>query len=182
MIATYEWCTAVHEAGHVLGAQLARIPGTHTPLKIKTATIVPRGDTDGHVAYGDIMLWNDSILFSLLGHAAVLEFTGWDGGKRDGHYKDYEKAIATIKNHIRIKRLGEDAFKRDYHFSLNSEWRAHQKKKRVSKKECKPLLDHFRRKARRLARMHRGYIEQVAHLLIAKRTLTDADIPPLVRE
>jgi integrase len=60
--------------------------------------------------------------------------------------------------------------------SLVKEWR---KAIRVPKSEWKPKFDSLRRKARRLARKHREWIERVAKLLMEKRTLTDKEIPQL---
>jgi hypothetical protein len=48
---------------------------------------------------------------------------------------------------------------------------------RVMKSEWKPKFDKYVRKARRVARKHRAYIEMVARLLTEKGTFTDAGIP-----
>jgi ATP-dependent Zn protease len=50
---------------------------------------------------------------------------------------------------------------------------------RVTKAEWQAEFDNHLRKARRLARKRREWIERVAKLLMEKRTLTDEDIPPL---
>jgi hypothetical protein len=51
---------------------------------------------------------------------------------------------------------------------------------RVTKSEWKPKFNKYVRKARRVAKKHRAYIEMVARLLTEKSTLTDAEIPLIV--
>jgi len=50
---------------------------------------------------------------------------------------------------------------------------------RVTKAEWLPVFHSYRRKARRLGKKHRAWIEQVAKLLMEHGTLTSDQIPQL---
>jgi hypothetical protein len=166
-----KWITAVHEAGHALGARLAG-------SEITEATVVPTANYSGQVhtmTFG----WEQGITECLLGHAAELEF-GYQGDY--GHGGDYDQAQKLLKDLIKYERsetLGIPHFEWDVrpryayrdgkYVNLLQEWR---NKMRVKKSEWKPRFDSYRRRARRLAKKHRAYIEKVALLLVEKSTLS----------
>jgi hypothetical protein len=183
-----DWITAIHEAGHVLGARLAG-------SEIYEATIVPSKRFHGYVKANTFLYSEEGMVEFLLGHAAELEF-GFDSWGEGHDYAQVEKAL---KDPIRWRKSKAWAKANDQketfivscwqisprsrwdaktgqHVSLVKEWR---KAVRVSKKEWKPEFGRLRRKARRLARKHRAYIEKVARLLVEKRTLTGKEIPQL---
>jgi ATP-dependent Zn protease len=184
----HDWITAIHEAGHVLGARLAG-------SEIYKATIVPSKRFDGCVKANTFSHSEEGMVEFLLGHAAELEFGFASWG--EGH--DYVQVEKALKDPIKWRKSEawaktnnqKETFivsgwqinprsrwdaKTGQHVSLVKEWR---KAVRVSKKEWKPEFDRMRRKARRLARKHRDWIERVAKLLMEKRTLTDKEIPEL---
>jgi hypothetical protein len=191
---------AVHEAGHVLGCRLAGV-------KIKEATIVPKGLCNGYVKpadpfRGEDFLRNDAIC-NLLGHAAELEF-GITWGY--GHYKDYERATKQIKESLKWQRsdawavahrywrdkyedgkwvgkvVGEPAYlyERDQ-FNLNADYRDWRRATRIFKKEWQPEFNRLRSKARRLAKKHHQYLLTVANLLLEHKSLSDGEIPQLAK-
>lgn len=164
------WEVSVHETGHILGTRLAG-------EKIFVATVEPEGlKTEGHCRTTTVG-WEDRIIEYLLGHAAELEF----GIDNDGYDHDYRQAVKLLKDHLKIRKHGiKDALKSSrWQFPSHYLWREHQRKLRMTKGEWKAKFDRLRRKARRLARKHRDWIERVAALLVERRTLTDKEIPPL---
>lgn len=152
-----DWAVAVHEAGHCLGARLA---GSQVTL----ATIEGGRGSDGRIR-STTMQWEKSIIELLLGHAAELEFGIQEPRGWGGHFKDYEQAAKRLRDMMKFKRHGVEMYS--------------QKKVRIAKAEWKPAFDRYVRKARRLARKHRGFIERMALLLVTERTLSDSDIPRL---
>lgn len=175
--------TAIHESGHCLGARLAG-------SVITEATIVPKGDllrggSLGHIK-STTVLYEDSIIENLMGHAAELEFDIVN----DGHGLDYAHAQKEIREMLKSKRsekLSIPRFEWDvpgykpWMSRTNAatpvkEWR---KQMQVKKSEWKPEFDRYVRKARRLAKKYRAWIEQVAELLLKHKTLTDEQIPQL---
>lgn len=197
------WITAIHEAGHCLGARLAG-------RFITKATIVPSKKFDGCVKSEPIHYKTYTGAYRieewLLGHAAEVEFGFTEGC---GHDYDYEQVAEQLKAPIRhakseawAKRTGiygRYAGNGEKHapystWDINPRYRYENvkgklvfvdhikdwlKSVRVTKAEWKPEFDRYVRKARRLARKYRAWIERVAKLLMEKRTLTDKDIPPL---
>jgi hypothetical protein len=167
----YEWSVAVHEAGHCLGFRVARQP-------IDRATIEPTARYEGNVRPAPgILGWDKEIVVDLLGHQAELEF----GVGTCGHYKDEQHAVSQIKSMLKIEKHGLDAACKTARWQFGSYqlWREHQKMLRLTKAEWQTVLNRYRRHARRLAKKHRAWIEQVAKLLIKKRTLTDKEISQL---
>jgi len=197
------WITAIHEAGHCLGARLGS-------RKIKEATIVSSKRFDGCVAnkFEPSQPYSSKYLIEewLLGHAAEVEF-GFTGGT--GHEYDYKQVVEMLKAPIKSAKSKEWSERTGiWGRSLNhitnqyeecpvystwdirprysyvngktvnhvKDWR---KSVRVTKAEWKPEFDKYVRKARALAKKHRTWIERVAKLLMEKRTLTDEDIPTL---
>jgi hypothetical protein len=197
------WCTAVHEAGHCLGARLGG-------RKIKEATIVPSKKFEGCVSHEIDIHQPYPTEYQmeewLLGHAAEVEF-GFTGGI--GHEYDYEQAAELLKAPIkRAKSLAWSERTDIWGSTLNhitNEYEEHpvystwdirprysyvngktvnhvkdwQKSVRVTKAEWQPEFDKYVRKARRLAKKYRAWMERVAKLLLEKRTLTDREVPPL---
>lgn len=161
--------TSVHEAGHCLGARLAK-------SEITIATIEPDGvKSEGHIR-STTLRWEDSITELLLGHAAEREF-GFDG---KGHGSDYERAEKELKEMMKHRKHGDATLRTArWQFSSDALWRRHLMRLRMTRKEWKPEYDKRVRKARRLAKKYRAWIEHVAKLLLEKRTLTDKDIPPV---
>lgn len=194
-----KWAIAYHEAGHVLGFRLA---GT----KIEKATIIPSRHFDGHVQ-GEWCKTEDSVVCDCLGHAAELAFGVYNGW--GGHTSDYEQAEERLKDPIKWARSKAWALTHGYvhrettyyeyegkqevrdkegdpkflysrfDFRLNADYRDWRKATRIAKAEWKPAFDKAVRKARRLAKKHRAYIELVAGLLMEHNTLTDDQIPQL---
>jgi len=185
----HNWVSAIHEGGHVLGARLAG-------SEIYEATIVPSKSFDGWVKTDTFSHREEGMVEALLGHAAELEFGlrySW------GAEHDYAKVEKTLKERIRWRKSkawakandqGETAIISDSEIHPRSRWDAKtgrrvnlvndwRKAVRVSRKEWKLEFDRLRRKARRLARKHRAYIEKVATLLVEKCTVTDEEIPQL---
>ena len=195
--------TAIHEAGHVLGARLAG-------SKVTSATIVPSRGYLGLVR-STTFGWEENIIECLLGYAAELQFGyktpyrgrwGWAG-----HSEDYEKATKNLKEMLKTRKSdvwskhtgiygklvvnGVERTHTPYHrWDINPRFRYvdgkpvdmvkdWQKALRLRKAELKQAFNLYRRKARRLAAKHADYIKQVADLLVEKQTLTDDDIPPL---
>jgi hypothetical protein len=199
------WTTAVHEAGHVLGARLGK-------RFIKNATIVPSKKFLGRVrSVPDLdKPYKEAHAYSieewLLGHAAVVEF-GIDHVDGYGHSYDYEQVAKMLKEPIRDAKSkawaertgiygrcvvgGEERKHTPYttwdirprYSYVNGKTINHvkdwQKSVRVTKSEWKPEFDKQVRKARRLAKQYRAYIERVAELLLQHETLTDDMIPQL---
>lgn len=179
------WITAVHEAGHCLGARLAK-------SEITEATIIPKGSgmraSEGHIRSTTIA-WEDAITEFLLGHAAEVEF-GYPYGI--GHGSDYERAEKELKDMLkRPKRQvwnRANGYKEEdrtpilgarWEFRTNAMWQDWKKTTRLTNAEWKPEFDKRVRRARRLAKKYRAWIEQVAKLLMEKRTLTNEQIPQL---
>ena len=198
------WAIAVHEAGHCLGARLGgrRInKATIVPSKRFEGCVHSEHDPDKqyHETSGyRIEEW-------LLGRAAEVEF----GLNSDGHDYDYEQVIEMLKapiksakskawsertgiwgsslNHITNEYEEHPVYStwdiRPRYSYVNSKTVNHvkdwQKSVRVTKAEWQPEFDKYVRKARRLAKKYRAWIERVAKLLLEKRTLTDKEIPPL---
>ena len=195
------WITAIHEAGHCLGARLGG-------RCITKATIVPGKKFDGCVhSEHDISKPVVSTYFIeewLLGHAAEVEF-GFTFGI--GHDWDYDHVVEMLKAPIKSEKskawsertgiwgkLGSHMHAPYSTWDINPRYRYENvkgklvfvdhikdwlKSVRVTKAEWKPEFDRYVRKARRLARKYRAWIERVAKLLMEKRTLTDNEIPPL---
>jgi hypothetical protein len=191
------WITAIHEAGHCLGARLGG-------RCIAKATIVPGKKFDGCVhSEHDIskpVVSTYVIEEWLLGHAAEVEF-GFTGSI--GHGWDYDHVVEMLK--VPIKSAKSTAWSertgiwgkvgnhkhapystwdiRPRYSYVNGKQVNHVKdwlkSVRVTKAEWNPEFDKRVRKARRLAKKYREWIERVAKLLLANRTLTDKDIPPL---
>jgi hypothetical protein len=165
-----DWEIAIHEAGHCLGSRLAK-------SAIRVATIEPGGlKTEGHIR-STTFGWEENITEYLLGHAAELEF----GIDNDGHDYDYSQAVKDLKDMIKVGKHGVEAACKTsrWQFPSHALWREHQRKLRLPKEEWKPEFDKRVRKARRLAKKYRAWIERVANLLVEKRTLTDKEIPRL---
>jgi ATP-dependent Zn protease len=197
--------TAYHEAGHCLGFRFFGIP-------IEKATIVPSHRYAGCVTAPDITLWEHQAVIDLLGHAAELEFGFADSYRLFNYTEDYAHALENIKRPMKYKRSDEWALVHGYvhkeidyyefegkqeirhekgqpkfiygryDFRLTSDYRSWMKATRLRKEDWKPSYDRIRRKARRLAKKHRAYIEKVATLLMDHSTLTDDMIPQLVME
>ena len=194
------WTTAVHEAGHVLGARLGG-------RRIKSATIVPTkkflGCVNSEHDLDKPYVGEYRIEEWLLGHAAVVEFDVHeiDG---DGHDFDYKQVAEMLKAPIKSAKskawsertgiwgkLGNHKHAPYSTWDINPRWgytkdgktvnyvKDWQKSVRVTKAEWQPEFDKYVRKARRLARKYRAWIERIARLLMEKRTLTDKDIPRL---
>jgi len=185
---------AYHEAGHVLGCRIVGTPAVK-------ATIEPTTKNDGHVLRTKLVTWEDSALISYMGRAAELEF-----GYKDNHwgsYMDYEDAEKELREDMRLQKCKAWSARTGIWNRLNgrkttvytasninprTRWengkpvdmvRDWKKSVRVIKKEIQPTINCLRRKARRLAKKHRDYIEQVAKLLMEHGTLTDEEIPQL---
>jgi hypothetical protein len=191
--AVRDWHTAYHEAGHALGCRLAGVP-------VVKATIEPKKNWGGHVQHTVLVGFEDGALISLLGRAAEIEFGVPDNF---GHDADYAKAEKDIKTSIRMdkcaawsKRTGIWATLMGRKTAVTHRWDVSPRVRyeggklvdhvadwkrsvRVKPGEWKAEFDRLRRKARRLARKHRDWIERVAKLLAEKRTLTDKEIPQL---
>ncbi len=195
-----KWAIAYHEAGHVLGFRLA---GT----KIKEATILPSRHYDGHVVANEYTKIEDGVVCDCLGHAAEVEFGVYNGW--GGHGSDYEHAEERLKDPIKWARSkawalahgyvheettyyeyeGEQHIRDEagkpkflynrFDFRLGADYRDWRKVTRIAKKDWKPEFDRLVRKARRLAKKHHAYIQQVAELLMQHNTLTDDQIPQL---
>lgn len=200
------WTTAVHEAGHVLGARLGR-------RTIKKATIVPSkkflgcvsSETDIDKPYKETQAYRMEEW--LLGHAAVVEY-GIDDIDGHGHDYDYEQVAKMLKEPIRDEKskawsertgiYGRHVLDGVEHkhtpystWDINPRWKYEdgkpinlvkdwKKSVRVTKAEWKPEFDKQVRKARRLAKKYRNYIKVVADLLMEHETLTDEEIPQLL--
>jgi hypothetical protein len=196
--------TAIHEAGHVLGERLmgSKIKeATILPTRCFNGQVTPeiglqnyRYDHEG------------TIICLLLGHATELEF-GYRS--EYGHGSDYARVEKMLKEDIKGKKSKTWSQKTGVrgkmfnHVTKKTEpcdiWFAHQvvggyydakgnyvsyrkewmKAVRVMRSEWRPEFNKFVRKARRVARKQRAYIEMVARLLTEKGTLTDAEIPSI---
>ncbi len=176
--------TAIHEAGHVLGA---RLHGS----KVKSATIVATKDYQG-IVYSTTIKWEENVIEYLLGYAAEIQF-GYVERRRwfQGHGEDYARAEKAIKEHLRYKK--SEAWSEQtgikgwrgtvpchrHDFQLGVHYKMWRKAVRIAKGEWTPIFNRLRRKARRLAEKHAVYIKKVADLLTEKDTLTDEEIPHL---
>ncbi|HEV2173984.1 MAG TPA: hypothetical protein VGR71_10470 [Nitrospira sp.] len=192
------WMTAVHEAGHCLGARLGN-------RRITKATIEPSKKFDGCVhSEHDISkpVFSTYVIEEwLLGHAAEVEF-GFTGGI--GHDWDYDHVVEMLKAPIKSAKskawsertgiwgkVGKHKHAPYSTWDINPRWgygtdgktvnyvKDWRKSVRVTKPEWKPEFDKYVRKARRLAKKYRAWIECVANLLLEKRTLSDKNIPRL---
>ena len=199
------WTTAIHEAGHCLGARLGG-------RRVKKATIVPskkfegcvKSEHDPNKPYHETSGYR--IEEWLLGHAAVVEFD-IDDIDGNGHDFDYKQVAEMLKAPIKSEKskawsertgiwgkMGNHKHAPYSTWDINPRYRYENvngklvfvdhikdwlKSVRVTKAEWKPEFDKLVRKARRLAKRYRAWIERVAKLLMEKRTLTEEDIPPL---
>jgi len=196
-----KFITAIHEAGHVLGERLmgSKIKeATILPSYRYLGQVKPEFDLK--VCFD----WKGTIIRLLLGRAAELEF-GYRS--QYGHGSDYAKVEKMMKEKVKYEKSKAWSKKtgvRDTmlnHVTKKTEpcdiWFAHQvvagyydakgnyvsyrkewmKAVRVMKSEWRPEFNKYVRKARRVARKHRAYIEMVARLLTEKGTLTDPEIP-----
>jgi hypothetical protein len=192
--------TAIHEAGHVLGCRLGGYPVT-------TATVQPTKTTLGRVSSSRLKGWDDAIIEALLGHAAELEFGFQKSYGYETDYRHAEAELKELLRIQKSKAWSQKTGLRGTTFnhlskqtescniythwdvpdggcrdakgsfvSYHADWK---KAVRISKSEWKSVFDGYVRKARRLAKKHRTYIETVANLLMEKQKLTDAEIPQL---
>jgi hypothetical protein len=189
----HDWITAIHEAGHALGCRLAGCP-------VVKATIEPKRDWDGHVQHTVLVSFEQGALISLVGRAAEVEFSVPDNWGYDADYahaeKDIKASIRLAKCEAWSKRTGIWSRLNGRKVAVAHRWDVcprvsyeggkladhvadWKRSVRVKPGEWKAEFDRLRRKARRLARKRRDWIERIAKLLAEKRTLTDEEIPQL---
>jgi len=195
--------TALHEAGHTLGNRLAKIPietATIVPCRKYDGHVKGGGlakyeeqaviDLLGHAAELEFECYEGSKFY--------FEVTS-----------DYAQALENIKRPLKNQRSEAWALANGYvhrepayyehegeqrvlhkvgdpkwlfnrfDFRCREHYRSWMKATRLKKSDWKPLYDAARRKARRLAKQYRAYIERVAELLLQHETLTDDMIPQL---
>lgn len=196
--------TALHEAGHTLGYRLANIPiDRATIVACKKFNGHVKGD--GRAKYEDeavidLMGHAAELEFGCY-EGSDFDFEGTSDHEQalkniknpmkderskvwalaNGYIHTEDEPYMVIDGEMNyFHRKGDPKFLFNrWDFRMNSHYRSWLKATRLKKSEWKPKYDAVRRKARRLAKQYRAYIERVAELLLQHETLTDDMIPQL---